>query len=240
MDKLNLAAIRRELGVGGAGTNHDANADLGEMGQRLRATRTALGMSLAEVARHSGLSISFLSAVERGQSSISVGNLFKLADAYGTTVPALGATQPGSERNVLHRHERARYSAGGGRVLIEDLIASPGALEAQHMEILPGGGSEEAYAHPGEEMIYILSGTLSFVIEERDVYQLVPGDTLYFQSTQLHRWSNDGEELVSLIWINVPLVQQTNPGRRQHGASRRPGKTTHLERTVPGTRRVDR
>jgi transcriptional regulator with XRE-family HTH domain len=219
------------LGVGGTAANHDANADLGEMGQRLRATRTDLGMSLAEVARHSGLSISFLSAVERGQSSISVGNLFKLADAYGTTVPALGSTQRGSQRNVLHPHERARYSAGGGRVLIEDLIATPGALEAQHMEIQPGGGSEDAYAHPGEEMIYILSGTLSFVIDERDMYHLGAGDTLYFQSTQLHRWSNDGQEPVNLIWINVPLVERSDPRSRRHGAARRPGKNIRQ----PGT-----
>jgi transcriptional regulator with XRE-family HTH domain len=65
------------------------------VGQRLRDLRTEHGWSLAEVSQRSGLSVSFLSSVERGTSSISVGNLFKLADAYGTTVPGLGPRATG-------------------------------------------------------------------------------------------------------------------------------------------------
>lgn len=224
VDGLNLAAIRRELGTDDLNGFPPPTVDRGLMGHRLRALRSARGLSLAAVAEQSGLSISFLSAVERGQSNMSVANLFKLADAYGTTVPALGADHPAEQRNVLHPRDRPRYVAGGGRVLIEDLIATPGALEAQHVEILPGGGSEDAYAHPGEELVHVLSGALSFWIDEREQYRLEPGDTLYFRSTQVHRWANEGDVPVCVIWVNVPLVQQDGSGSRseRHQAAHRP------------------
>ena len=221
VDRLNLAAIRRELGSDGSNASHASDGELGVMGHRLRALRTARGLSLAAVAEQSGLSISFLSAVERGQSNMSVASLFKLADAYGTTVPALGANQPSEQRNVLHPEDRPRYVAGGGRVVIEDLIATPGALEAQRVEIMPGGGSEEAYAHPGEELIYVLSGSLLFWIDDREQYRLEPGDTLYFRSTQSHRWWNEGDIPVSVLWVNVPLVQHSTSGSERQSATHR-------------------
>ena len=207
IDRLNAAAIRRELGPIDPTNGSPGSAAGSGLGSRLRALRTAHGWSLAEVAEKSGLSVSFLSAVERGQSSISVGSLFKLADAYGTTVPGLSPDYQADGRSVLHPPERPRYVADGGRVVIEDLIARAGALEAQRIEIQPGGGSEEAYAHPGEEFVYVLSGQVVFVIEERIHYRLEAGDSLSFRSTQLHRWWNDGAESTTVLWINAPIVE---------------------------------
>jgi len=207
MDRLNAAAIRRELGMPDDSTGPQSPAPDLELGRRLRALRSARGLSLAAVAEQVGLSVSFLSAVELGQSSISVGNLFKLADAFGTTVPGLSADYRRDQRSVLHPGDRPRYVAGQGLVIIEDLIATPGAIEAQRIEIRPNGGSEEPYAHPGEEFIYVLSGQLTFWLEEQEQYTLEAGDSLYFRSTQLHRWWNDTRELVTVLWMNVPIVE---------------------------------
>lgn len=218
MDGLNTAAIRREIGpVGGAAVPPATDDDLGP---RLRALRSAHGWSLATVAEKAGLSVSFVSAVERGQSRISVGNLFKLADAYGTTVPGLNPTPRIDQRGLLHPPDRPRYVAGGGLVVIEDLIARAGALEAQRIEIRPGGGSEDAYAHPGEEFIYVLAGHLRFRIDEREDYRLEAGDSLCFRSTRPHRWWNDGDESATVLWINVPVVESV-PAQGRIAARRR-------------------
>lgn len=220
LDRLNAAAIRRELGpMDGAGLAEPALPEP-HIGPRLRAMRTARGWSLAEVAAKAALSVSFLSAVERGLSSISVGNLFKLADAFGTTVPGLTAERESAPRSLLHPRERPRYVAGQDRVVIEDLIASPGALEAQRIEILPGGGSDDAYAHPGEEFVYVLAGQLRFWIDEREDHRLEAGDSLYFRSSRPHRWRNEGDEPATVLWINVPVVDETPVIPHQRGAAR--------------------
>jgi DNA-binding transcriptional MerR regulator/quercetin dioxygenase-like cupin family protein len=228
-ERLNAAAIRRELGASGPPDASSATTEAQtNLGRRLRTLRIELGWSLAQVAERSGLSISFLSSVERGVSSISVGNLFKLADAYGTTVPGLGAERLPRPRSMLHPGDRPRYVAGSGLVLIEDLIASPGALEAQRIEIQPGGGSEEAYTHPGEEFIYVISGSVTFLIDESERYHLMEGDALVFRSERTHRWWNDGDATATVLWINVPLAQPSHDG---HGNRARAGSRRSVRRS---------
>lgn len=246
LDRLNAAAIRRELGPASplpAPADADATAPPGtttgtavepDLGARLRATRTTRGWSLATAAERAELSVSFLSAVERGQANPSVGTLFKLADAYGTTVPALGAARPGAECPLVRPAERPRVLAAGGSVLIEDLIARPGALEAQRIEVQPGGGSDDAYTHPGEEMVYVLAGEVSFWLDAGERHDLAPGDALHFRSTRPHRWRNDGDAPASLLWINVPVVAPTPAtGVHRGAAHRRPAGPDSAERPAP-------
>ena len=242
MDRLNAAAIRRELGTGEPTPEPDAGGLPAEpdLGPRLRALRLARGWSLAQVAAKAALSVSFLSAVERGLSSISVGNLFKLADAYGTTVPGLTAEQPAAARSVLRPAERPRYVAGRGRVTIEDLVSAPGALEAQRIEVLPGGGSEGCYAHPGEEFVYVLAGRLRFWIGETEDHRLEAGDSLSFRSTRPHRWRNEGGVPATVLWINVPVVDGGPAGSGRAGAAgRRPMEAApaSASRSGPATSR---
>ncbi len=220
IERLNTAAIRRELGLGERPITPKVSGNGTNLGQRLRAVRLGQGLSLATAAGRTGLSISFLSAVERGQASISLGNLFKLADTFGTTVPGLNAEYQRQDRKMLHPDERPRFIANHGMVVIEDLITRPGALEAQRIEILPGGGSEEPYSHPGEEFIYLLSGQLVFWIDEKEQYLLQAGDSLYFLSTQLHRWRNESEAPTIALWINVPVVESPTACSQGRGMAR--------------------
>jgi DNA-binding transcriptional MerR regulator/quercetin dioxygenase-like cupin family protein len=223
VERLNTAAIRRELGTADKLGTAETPDDEQHIGIHLRALRTRQGLSLADVAERTGLSISFLSAVERGQASISLGNLFKLADAYGTTVPGLNPASRREQRPMLHPTERPRFVANHGLVVIEDLLTRPGALEAQRIAIQPGGGSEEPYAHPGEEFIYVLAGQLTFWIDEREHYCLHAGDSLSFLSTQLHRWRNDGDTPTTVLWINVPVVEASAVNAEgRHTARQRP------------------
>lgn len=232
VERLNSAAIRRELGefngpARDGGTSKGAMAEGVAIGARLRAMRGERGWSLAAVAARCGLSVSFLSAVERDQANPSVGTLFKLADAYGTTVPGLSSPISGgvtAPPDLLRPNERRRFVAGHGTVVIEDLIAVPGALEAQRIEVLAGGGSEGSYNHPGEEFVYVLTGSLTFWLDERHRYRLARGDSLAFRSTRQHRWRNDGAEPATLLWVNVPLVEASPEvrGGRETAASRGP------------------
>ncbi len=74
VDGVNPPGIRRVLG-GHAGS---VDAD----GSRLRSVRRDQGLSLREAGHRSGLSSSFISAVERGAASPSVATLQRLTSAY--------------------------------------------------------------------------------------------------------------------------------------------------------------
>jgi transcriptional regulator with XRE-family HTH domain len=54
-----------------------------QLGQNLREIRQRLARSLTEVAKATGVSPSFISMVENGNSDISIGRLLKLTQTYG-------------------------------------------------------------------------------------------------------------------------------------------------------------
>ena len=59
------------------------------LGRRLRAQRTTLGLTLAEVAGQADLSLPYLSNLERGRGNPTIDALGKIAGALGTTVGSL-------------------------------------------------------------------------------------------------------------------------------------------------------
>jgi len=61
-------------------------------GQRFRRLRTKRGLSLAQVAKATGVSVGFLSALERGQMRSSVATLRRIAKFYRTNILALFET----------------------------------------------------------------------------------------------------------------------------------------------------
>jgi transcriptional regulator with XRE-family HTH domain len=58
------------------------------LGQKIRRRRRAIDMTLQQVSERVGLSIGFLSQIERGASTPSLASLCNIADALGVSVDA--------------------------------------------------------------------------------------------------------------------------------------------------------
>src|SRR5215813_15657879 len=82
---LNAVAIVQLLKREGK-VRASADSNAGAIGAHLRQLRARRRLSLAEVAEAVGISIGFLSALERSQMSGSVGTLRKLARFYKTNI----------------------------------------------------------------------------------------------------------------------------------------------------------
>lgn len=202
VEGLNAAGIRRILdGPGPARRPHDA-AGPAPLGPALRSLRARAGLSLREVAARTGLSASFVSGVERGTTGASVAALVRLAGAYRTTVgEVLGGGKAGGR--VVRRQARPSVEAGRG-VRIEDLARRAELLQPQLFVIAPGASSEGAYAHSGEEFMYILEGRLAVWLDEEECHELAEGDALTFASTIPHRFTAVGEAGARVLWVNTP------------------------------------
>lgn len=179
-----------------------------ELGARLRALRSRRRLTLREVAARSGLSISFLSAVERGLSGISVSALRRTLAACDATLAELRADPvppsdgPSRER-LVRRNERRIIEAEGG-VRIEDLAVEATLLEPQLFVLAPGATSDGTYHHPGEEFMFVLEGRVAVWLDEAEYYELGPGDALTYPSTLPHRFACLGPSAARLIWVNTP------------------------------------
>ena len=171
-------------------------------GQRFRRLRTRRGLSLAQVAKATGVSVGFLSGLERGQMRSSIATLRRIARFYRTNILSLFETAGENPRLVRENQRKILETTPGVRM--ELLAWGHTAMEPHLFRIKPGGGSGESYSHEGEEFLHVLRGHFEIWLDGDEHYRLKSGDSLYFESSTPHRWKNPGRTETWLLWINTP------------------------------------
>jgi DNA-binding transcriptional MerR regulator/mannose-6-phosphate isomerase-like protein (cupin superfamily) len=197
---LNPAAIVHVLKRQGAVTVRAENT--ASPGARFRRLRQRRRLSLAQVASATGVSVGFLSALERGQMSASIGTLRRIARYYRTNI--LSFFEPATEDSRVVRPSERKVLETTKGVRMELLAWGNTAMEPHLFRIKPGGGSGESYTHLGEEFLHILRGEFEIWLNTDEHFHLKSGDSLYFQSSTPHRWRNPGKTESWLLWINTP------------------------------------
>jgi DNA-binding transcriptional MerR regulator/mannose-6-phosphate isomerase-like protein (cupin superfamily) len=171
-------------------------------GLRFRRLRQGRNLSLAQVASATGVSVGFLSALERGQMRASIGTLRRIARYYRTNI--LSFFEPAKDNSKLVRPTERKVLETTKGVRMELLAWGNTAMEPHLFRVKPGGGSGESYTHEGEEFLHILRGEFEIWVNTDERYRMKPGDSLYFQSSTPHRWRNPGKTESWLLWINTP------------------------------------
>lgn len=198
---------RSEADTDTAGVNAP-QALLRTMGQQIRELRKARGMTLSDLAHGTGLSISYVSQVERGVSSPSVIALYDISRELGVNVSFFFADTPGeddSEAAFIVRAGRRRrvvFEAGAFDELLSPSLKNNLELLMSHFP--PGAVSgARPYTHEGEEGGVVLSGELDLWIADKH-YTLSAGDSFAFASTLPHRYGNPGHTETIVIWAITP------------------------------------
>src|ERR1700724_2139558 len=171
-------------------------------GQRFRRLRTRRGLSLAQVARATDVSIGFLSSLERGQMRSAIATLRRIARFYRTNI--LSFFEAAEENPRLVRPAQRKILETTPGVRMELLAWGNTAMEPHLFRVRPGGGSGESYAHEGEEFLHVLRGDFEIWLNSGEHYHMKAGDSLYFESSTPHRWQNPGRSETWLLWINTP------------------------------------
>jgi DNA-binding transcriptional MerR regulator len=201
---LNIEAVRHLIGtvdqMNKPVTKPSVNA--ASISRQLRKLRQQRDMTLAQASKGSNLSVSFLSSLERGQVHASVATLQKLSVFYETNVLAFFGKSDQSQKHVRPKQRKELSNEPG--IKIELLASGTKVMEPHLFRIAPGKSSGGSYHHEGEEFVYVVSGCCEFWLDEVEHYLLEKGDSLYFSSTQTHRWSNPGNKESVLLWVNTP------------------------------------
>jgi transcriptional regulator with XRE-family HTH domain len=170
--------------------------DLAPLGDRLRARRKELKLTLQEVADKAGFSVGFISQIERGITVPSLVSLVAVCRALGVEIGTF-FQQPTNDSPVTRRDSRPIFglaSHGQNAVSYERLSASfPGNVLRSTLIHEPPGFRSEPMSHEGEEIFYIVSGALTLELDgERMI--LEAGDTVHFPSTRVHAtWNHTTE-----------------------------------------------
>lgn len=179
-----------------------------KIGYRLRYARRKQGLLMKEVADRVGCSDSLISKIERGHATPSLRMLHTIAAVLNINIASLFDTSAdeqvvrrSGERPLIHLESRS----GGGGIDLEHLAPhhDKAQLEAHIHIVEPGAESDGEITHAGEEVGYLLEGTIELMVDDK-AYTLNAGDSFYFRSELTHRYRNPGTTIARLLWVNTP------------------------------------
>ena len=163
------------------------------IGREVRAYRRQKKITVAELAKMTGLSIGMLSKIENGLTSPSLTTLQSLSRAL--SVPVTSFFRRFEEpRDAMHTKsgegvetERAGTRAGHQYNLLGHVGSNSSGVIVEPYLITLSGESDifPTFQHEGIEMLYMLEGEIDYR-HGASVYPLKPGDTLFFDADAAH------------------------------------------------------
>ncbi|HEU4349275.1 MAG TPA: XRE family transcriptional regulator [Actinoplanes sp.] len=193
---------------------------LAAVGPRLRALRREHGMTLAQLAGSTGISVSTLSRLESGQRRPTLELLLPLARAYQVPLDELVGAPPTGDPRV---HPRPIRRHG---VTYLPLSRRPGGVQAYKQVIPPRWPDRppDPQAHEGHEWLYVLSGRIRLLLGSHDIV-LAPGEVAEFDTRTPHWLGNPGAEPAELLILFGPQGERAHvrarPARVRSGGADR-------------------
>lgn len=178
------------------------------LGPRIRKRRRHMALTLQELSAASGVSVSYLSQVERENSTPTLGTLTQIAAALAVGVDYFIAT-PRQSDSLTRSHERSRFSVAGTSIVYEQLGSEFAGHELTSFILhVPPGYKSETVKHEGEEIIYILEGSILQIVDGHE-YILKQGDSLHYLGDRPHSWSNTTDQPARILWTGKMLHSTT-------------------------------
>ena len=175
------------------------------IGAKVRHMRTRKGYSLQQLARLADISAAAIHKIERNGMVPTITTLMKLAAALNRPVSYFISEEEESDRLQVHttpKNRRSVFTAIPGLEL-ESISGAYGRFFLAGAHAKAKSGSESGpgpTTHPGEELVYLLEGKLSFEFED-EVVTLRPGDSVHFRGDVLHRWHNPASKTAKAVWL---------------------------------------
>ncbi len=173
-----------------------------KVGQGVRILRQRKGWTLEELSSRCGLSISFLSQVERGLSSLSIPSLHSICEALEVPITHFLATTTMNGPLVVRAGEPHNRVRIGDPQVTYDLLSSsiPGRILEALIAEYPPHYRPLLGTHEGEEFGYVLEGEVTLQIEENQE-TLISGDSFHILSSQPHTIQNPSDKPARILWV---------------------------------------
>ena len=175
------------------------------VGRTIRKLRKDREWTLEELSTRCGLSVGFLSQVERGLSSLSVASLKTVCDALEVPLAQFFTVSDATDRPAITRAGEPHYQMriGTSEITYSMLSGSrPNRMMEAFIAEYPPGYSPPVLPHEGEEFAYVLSGTVLLIFEGEE-HVLEPGDSFQIDSSRPHTVRNPDEKPAQVLWVQT-------------------------------------
>lgn len=190
--------------------SHEAIVEPLQLGKRVREIRLSQNLTLEEASKRTGLARSTLSKIENEQISPTFTAVNKLVKGLGIDIPQL-FSQPSKSRSSGGRRDITRSGEGKPRATPtyeHEMLAS----QLTNKKMIPykttvRARSFDEYAdwvrHDGEELLYVLSGSIRFYTEFYEPIDLTEGDSAYYDCEMGHTLISTSEEDAVILWVTA-------------------------------------
>lgn len=174
------------------------------MSIKLKILRVQAGMTLEDLAQASDLTRSYVSRLERGLSTPSIGAALKLAKALRVPVEEVFAEPSDSDPVVIRRADAAPDAAPHTAPHAPRMVSS--ALPDHKMVAFVLNPTDEPVRnhpmshHRGEEILYVLKGQVVLQLAQRSE-TLRAGDSAHFNSSIPHKITSVGKQQASVLLV---------------------------------------
>ncbi|MGB3147464.1 MAG: XRE family transcriptional regulator [Paracoccaceae bacterium] len=163
------------------------------IGLAVRAFRRQKGMTVADLSKHTGLSIGMLSKIENGVTSPSLATMQSLAHALSVPITSFFRRYE-ERREVVHVKsgtgvvmDRAGTRAGHQYNLLGHIGANASGVIVEPYLITLSERSDifPTFQHDGIELLYMLEGEVEYRHGDQ-TFLMQPGDSLFFDADAPH------------------------------------------------------
>ncbi len=191
--------------------------DAGSIGERLRLERKRRGITMQEVAQAAGISPSWLSRLESDQAKVPYDTLKRVLDVLGLAIEDVIHEQPRAvslaRRAITRRGEASRfesdeyvYDAHGAEIARKAMLPLEMQVRARSADEF-----DHWSHHPGEEFVYVLSGSIRIHTEEYAPFVLSAGESAYFDSGMGHCYVSVSDEDARILSVSCGQANGAPP-----------------------------
>jgi len=177
-----------------------------EIYQKIKQLRFEHGMTLKELSKKTDLSVSFLSQIERGNSSLAITSLKRIADAFGVKMIYF-FEEPENVNYAVKKEDQKPFKIESSESTYIRLSSdfTDKKIEPLLITMQPHQKDKELVKHPGEEFYYVLKGAVLISVDQNEYY-LREGDAIHFPSTHLHMWENPLDQETVILSVVTPVI----------------------------------
>ena len=174
------------------------------IGEKIRFLRQQNQLTQEELADRCELSKGFISLLERDMTSPSISTLMYILEALGTDLAAF-FSEPEDQTVVFTAENYAVKKNADEKSELCWLIpnAQKNAMEPILLTLEPDGQTYPDNPHDGEEMGYVLEGTITLVIGKKK-FAVRRGESFLIHPDKPHFLMNRGKRQAKLLWISSP------------------------------------
>ena len=209
MDEIFQGILRQNTGITIEKTipekKHSEN-----LGQRVSQFRVDKGLTQNDLAELSGLSHSALSKIENNQLSPTFETILKIIGGLNIDIsdlltsiqnetPRTRQVFTRKGKGKIHETENYLYETLCNEIINKKMIPILTRIKSHSLEKFG-----QMMRHSGEELFFVLEGTVELITEHYASVKLEQGDCAYFDSSMGHACVSTEEKDAVIFWVSTP------------------------------------